>query len=104
MEDVQDLQDALKMMAANMQPEDIEQLLVNYGQQTTDLKAIKDMIYVLLIKFGILNDDGSLRENISIKKITGALMPMLIGGEEKIKKELGFITEIAPLIMKYKDL
>lgn len=96
--------DNLAQLAASLTPEQVQQLVVNYAHQTADLKQIKDTVLKLLTELGVLNADGELRENISLPKITGNLMPMIMGGGAGLREKFGYVLQLAPVLMKYKEL
>jgi hypothetical protein len=78
-------------------------LLDAYQEQQADLKLLKDNIYKVLAELAIVNPDGTLRGKPDIKKLTGAAMQLVLN-PGKLADKFSFLTELTPLIEKYKDL
>ena len=90
-------------MAREMTSHDVAALITAFREQNADLKQIKDSVYTLLIKVGFFNEDGTVRENLNIKSLTGLAMQFITGGD-KVKRDFGFLADLLPLVEKYKHL
>jgi hypothetical protein len=69
----------------------------------SDLKLLKDTIYLLLKKIGLVNDDGSFREGLNVRKMSGLLMELTMN-KEKFMRDMEFLQVLKPLIEKYQNL
>ncbi len=84
-------------------PEELQKLMIDYKEKIEDLRTIKDIVFKLLKQLGVVSSEGVVRENISIRDISGIVFKML-SNLNKIKDEMGYMTDLLPLIEKYKDL
>ena len=94
-----------------------EQLNIANGENAemkADLKKVKEIFTQMAAMFGMINEDGTINQNLSIKKImgevssiiTGAMMPNLNPFAKKvdIAEKFSFLKEIMPIYEKYKSL
>lgn len=79
------------------------ELLAAYQEQQADLKLLKDNIYKVLTELAIVNPDGTLRGKPDMKSLMGTAM-QLVMNPGKLADKFSFLTELTPLIEKYKDL
>jgi cobalamin biosynthesis Mg chelatase CobN len=87
----------------DLNPGQIKHLLHNYYEQQQDLKLLKDTIFDLLKKLGLVNEDGTFREKINMKDLL-SIATMAMTQADKLKKEFGFVLALEPLISRYKSL
>jgi hypothetical protein len=78
------------------------QLFTQHQQQQADLKMVKDNLYKILEILGFIQN-GQFVQKANMKIIMGAVMKYLMN-TNKLVEDFGFVTELAPLIEKYKDL
>lgn len=78
------------------------ELFTQYAQQQADLKMVKDNLYKILEILGFIQN-GQFVKKANMKIIMGAVMKYLMN-TDKLVQDFGFVTELAPLIEKYKDL
>ncbi len=78
------------------------QLLEERNELLTDMKQVKELITLILKKAGIMDDDGEMNGEDTIKKTLVKMLPMVLSG--KIKTEFSFIEDFYPLLEKYKNL
>ena len=83
--------------------EETKALLTAIATQQADLKQVKELIFKVLGYIGFLNDDGTFRERINMKKVFSVAM-MATTNSKQLEKEMSFIKEFIPLLEKYKDL
>ncbi len=75
----------------------------------SDFKKVIEIFTSMAAMVGMVNDDGTLNENISIKKIMGevgsimtsAMMPF--GNKQELEKKFAFLKEIIPIYEKHKN-
>jgi hypothetical protein len=87
----------------HLTPEAWNALIDAYKVQTDDLRTIKNIIYTLLTKIGFINENGEVREVISMKMLMDIAMKATTQNK-KFKEDMGFLADALPLIEKYKDL
>lgn len=83
-------------------PEQSKLLLNAFTEQQQDLKLLKDNIYQVLQKLAIVKNDGTLGKP-DMKKLMATLMQAAMA-PGKLAEDFSFLTALAPLIEKYKDL
>lgn len=94
---------ALVEQASKLTPEEVASLMVAFKDQTEDLRTIKNTINTLLLKIGFLNEDGTFRENVNMKMIMDLAMKATMQSG-KFKEDMSFLSEMLPLVQKYKHL
>lgn len=73
-------------------------------EKQDDIKAIKNGIFQLLDKIGMIKKDGSVSDKMDMRKVMGVLTSTMMQSEQKTAAEFAFLGELIPLIEKYKDL
>ncbi len=78
-------------------------LLAERNELQADMKTIKDNVVLLLKTIGMMNEEGEMRESISMPSLLSTIGG-LATGNKKAKEKFHFLSECSPLITKYKDL
>ncbi len=79
-------------------------------EMKTDLKNVIEIFFKMGATIGMVNEDKTMVEKISIKKITSEVMGILTSAmnpfsdKEDLEKQFSFLKEIVPIYEKYKDL
>jgi len=95
-------EDFLKIMAENKAVNKITEIVAENQELKADLAFLKNNVLQICTTLG-LYENSKFVERVNMIR----LMPKVMGylsDHAKLKKDFGFIIEMAPLLEKYKDL
>ena len=69
-----------------------------------DFKTTKDSVMKIIGMIGLLDAEGNLKESIDYKQMLGTVTRIMWMTDAKRAEEFGFLVQMVPIIMKYKDI
>lgn len=91
------------MQKLQSDPDALLLFMIDYKEKVNDLGIVKNVALEVMHKLGLVNNQGTMREKISVRDITGTMFKMF-GNMGKFEQDFAFLSALKPIIEKYKDL
>ena len=83
--------------------ENILRLIVERNDMLSDIKLLKDNLLKLCTSLSLINEDGGFKEKPSMIVLLPKVMKYM-SNTDLLKDDFGFMIELLPMILKYKNL
>ena len=80
-----------------------ERLKAGNTMLLSDMKLLKDSVFKILSNLNLLEENGTIREHISVTSLVPKVMKYA-GNKDALKKDFAFLKELMPLLEKYQAL
>lgn len=87
----------------NATPEDYSKLFGAYYEMLADLTKVKEAVFKVMEVTGMINTDGTFKDKMDFKKISGMVAGMLMN-PAALQEKFSFLKESLPLLEKYKEI